>query len=173
MTTREHLGTIERDRGQTTLRFTRSLAHPPEKVWSVLTKSEHMRWWMPADLVGDKREGASLQIVFWPDLVEAKGLEPDAGTATVEVWDPPRTFEWIWNGTRIRFDITPTSTGSDLQLTVSIPTDDPNVVVDAAGGFHLWMEHLDRLLETGSSIPIAGADPKPLEANYRALIDQA
>lgn len=172
MTTQEHLGSIERDRGQTTLRFARSLAHPPERVWSVLTKSEHMRWWMPADLVGDKQEGASLRMVFWPDLVKARGLEPDAGTATIEVWDPPRTFEWIWNATRIRFDITPTSTGVNLQLSVSIATADSKIVVDAAGGFQHWMEHLSRLLDTGSSIPIAAADPKPLEANYRALVDQ-
>jgi hypothetical protein len=70
-------------------------------VWQALTESEHMRYWMPCDLVGRKENGAILQVVFWPDIVESKGLAPDVGAATIEVWDPPRTFEWIWNGTRL------------------------------------------------------------------------
>jgi uncharacterized protein YndB with AHSA1/START domain len=171
MTTQDRLGKVERDGGRTTIRFTRSLAHPPEKVWQALTESEHMRYWMPGDLVGLKEKGATLQMVFWHDLVEAKGIEPDGGTATVEVWDPPRTFEWIWNSTRIRFEINPTSGGSTLQLTVGIGTDDPDLVIDAAGGFHLWLEHLANLLDTGSSIPLAAANPEPIEARYRAQVE--
>jgi hypothetical protein len=131
-----------------------------------------MRYWMPGDLVGQKECNATLQVVFWPDLVEAKGIKADGGTATIEVWDPPRTFEWIWNATRIRFVITPTSDGSTLQLTVRIGTDDPDLVTDAAGGFHLWLDHLTNLLDTGSSLPLAAADPEPLEARYRAQVEQ-
>jgi hypothetical protein len=141
-------------------------------VWQALTESEHMRYWMPADLVGQMENGATLKVVFWPDLVEAKGIDPDGGTATIEVWDPPRTFEWIWNTTRIRFEITPTPDGCSLQLTVGIGTDDPDLVIDAAGGFHLWLEHLTNLLDTGSSLPLAAADPQPLEVRYRAQVEQ-
>jgi uncharacterized protein YndB with AHSA1/START domain len=140
-------------------------------VWQALTESEHMRYWMPCDLVGKKENGATVQAVFWPDLVEAKGMDPDAGTAKIEVWDPPRTFEWIWNATRIRFEITPASGGSTLQLTVGIGSDDRALVIDSAAGFHLWLDHLTNLLDTGSSIPLAAANPEPLEARYRAQVE--
>jgi uncharacterized protein YndB with AHSA1/START domain len=141
-------------------------------VWRALTEPEHMRYWMPCDLIGKKENSATVRVVFWPDLVEAKGMDPDAGTAKIEVWDPPRTFEWIWNTTRIRFEITPTPDGCSLQLTVGIGTDDPDLVIDAAGGFHLWLEHLTNLLDTGSSLPLAAADPQPLEARYRDQVEQ-
>lgn len=172
MTPERALGNIERGDGRATLRFTRNLTHPPEKVWRALTESEHMRWWMPVDMIGDRAAGATVRMVFWPDIVEAKGLEPDARTATIEVWEPQRTFEFLWHGSRIRFDITPTSTGSELSLTVNIDSDDPDVLVDNAGGYHLWMDHLETLMDTGSSPPIADADSTILNDQYRALVEQ-
>ena len=34
------------------VRFERHLAHPREKVWRALTESEHLRAWLPCDIVG-------------------------------------------------------------------------------------------------------------------------
>ena len=164
------LGHIERHDGHTRLTFRRSLAHRPEQVWRALTESEHMRWWMPVDMVGERAAGATLKMIFWPDLVEKKGLDPDAGTASVSVWDPPRVFEWVWHGSRVRFDLTPTAEGCVLDLTVDIETDDPDTIIDNAGGFHLWVEHLGALLDDGETPPIADAEPHGLENRYRLLV---
>ena len=170
MTIDSPLSEINRDDGRATLHFTRSLPHGPEKVWRALTESEHMRWWMPVDMVGQRATGATVDMVFWPDLVEQKGLDPDAGTATIQVWNPPSVFEWVWHGSQVRFELEPRPNGCELRLMVKIDDDDPDTIVDNAGGYHLWVDHLTRLLHTGSSTPIAKADSQPLEAMYRALL---
>lgn len=171
MTADQHLGLIERHDDHTTLRFRRSLAHEPEKVWRALTESEHLRWWMPADMIGERAAGATVEMIFWPDLVEKTGLEPDAGTATIRVWDPPQVFEWLWQGSLIRFELTPTAPGCLLELSVEIETADPDTIVDNAGGYHLWMAHLSTLLDDGSTPPIADANPQNLQDRYRALAE--
>lgn len=170
MTPDNPLGEITRGHGHTSLRFTRDLAHAPEKVWRAVTESEHMRWWMPVDMIGGRATGSTVAMVFWPDLVEKKGLEPDAGTATIQVWDPPHAFEWVWHGSTIRFEIAPAADGCRLQLLVNFDDGDPDTIVDNAGGYHLWMDHLATLLNTGSSTPIADADPRPLHKQYRGVV---
>lgn len=173
MTADGPLGEIMRGAGQTTLHFARHLTHAPLKVWSALTQPDHMRWWMPVDMIGERAVGATVRMVFWPDLVEKKGLDPDAGTATIQVWDPPRVFEWVWHGSRARFEIIPTADGCTLELLVEFDDDDPDTIVDNAGGYHLWMDHLATLLNAGSSPPIADGDAGPLQAAYRAQLDCA
>lgn len=170
MTIDSPLGEINRGGGRASLRFTRRLAHDPEKVWRALTESEHMRWWMPVDMIGERATGATVGMVFWPDLVERKGLDPDAGTATIQVWDPPSVFEWVWHGSQVRFELEPHPDGCELRLIVEIDEDHSDTIVDNAGGYHLWMDHLTKLLDTGSSLPIADADSQPLQAMYRALL---
>ncbi len=163
---------IERLDGQTVLRYTRRLPQPPDEVWRALTEPEHTRWWMPAEMVGDPAADEILALRFWPDLVETKGIDPDAGTATVITWDPPATFEWQWDDyARVRFDLTPGNVGTELGLTVRLSTEDPDVVVDGAGGFHLWMDHLVLLLVDDNATPIADGDAEPLEAEYRPLVE--
>ncbi len=171
MTHDPHLGNIERQDGRTTLTFRRALAHQPEKVWRAITESEHMRWWMPVDMAGERFAGATLELTFWPDLVEKMSLDPAAGTASISVWEPHRVFEWIWHGSTIRFELTPTEDGCVLDLSVEIDTDEPDTIVDNAGGYHLWIEHLTRLLDHGQSPSIADAEPHDLESQYRSLLE--
>ncbi len=162
---------ISQHEDQTTLRFQRPLSHVPEKVWKALTESDYLRWWMPADMIGDRIAGATVEMVFWPDLVEAKGLDPNAGTATIEVFEPMRTFEWVWHGTTVCFDIDPCAEGCELALTVEFQSTDPDIIVDNAGGFHLWMDHLQALLDSGSTPPIALVSADHLEPHYRSVLD--
>lgn len=171
MTTDPELGRIERHDGRTVLSFQRSLAHPLEQVSQALTESEHMRSWLPVDMVGERAAGATVSMVFWPDLVEKKGLDADAGTAVIVAWDPPHIFEWVWHGSRVRFELTGGPEGCLLDLTVEIETDDPDTIIDNAGGYHLWVDHLTMLLNDGASPSIADAEPQQLEDQYRALFE--
>lgn len=173
MNSSEPMGEISRDGDHATLRFTRTLRHTPDKVWRALTESEHMRWWMPVDMIGDRSVGSTVKMIFWPDLVAKKGLDPDAGTATIRVWEPSHIFEWVWHGSIVRFDLTEIPQGCQLVLTVVIESDDPDTIVDNAGGFHLWIEHVTTLLDRGTSQAIADADAQHLEVHYRRLVSEA
>ena len=167
-------GEIHRHDGRSTLRYRRSLTRSQPDVWAALTESGHLRWWMPADMVGERAAGASVRMVFWPDLVEAKGLEADAGTATILSCDPPSVFEWRWHDSLVRFQLAPSDEdGCLLDLAVEIDTDEPEAVVENACGFHLWVDHLSELVETGSSPPIAEGDAGRHEGHYRSVVGLA
>lgn len=173
MNTHGPLGDITRHQDHSTLRFRRSLRHSAEKVWIALTESEHMRWWMPVDMIGDRDVGSTVAMVFWPDLVDKKGLDPDAGTATIRECEPMRVFEWAWHETVVRFEIDPTPAGCDLTLTVELGAVDPDTIVDNAGGFHIWMDHLTALLDDGSTLPIADANTERLDNKYRDAVGRS
>ena len=42
----------QRSDGRWRLRFTRALAHPPEKVWRAITEPEHLAQWFPTTIEG-------------------------------------------------------------------------------------------------------------------------
>ena len=170
--TSPQLGSIDWLEGRTILSYRTSLAHRSAKVWAAVTESEHMRWWMPVDMSGERSEGATVEMTFWADLVTKKGLDPDAGTAEISAWNPPEVFEWVWHEARIRFELEQTHQGCDLHLLVDIGPDDLDheTIIDNAAGYHLWIEHLSALLNNGSSPPIADGDPQRLAVQYRSLM---
>src|SRR5258708_20510209 len=48
----ERQGTLEEIDGRWRLRFTRALAHPPEKVWRAITEPQHLQAWFPHTISG-------------------------------------------------------------------------------------------------------------------------
>ena len=83
-------GQLERIDGRWQLRFTRKLAHPPEKVWRALTELEHLAAWFPTDIEGERAPGAELRFVF------RNGEGPTiAGkmitVARIQAWKPKRS----------------------------------------------------------------------------------
>lgn len=76
--------------GRVALRFVRRFAHPPEKVWRAITESEHLQHWLPCDIVGERAEGAGVELPFWPAHVEAYGLDMTPSlSGEIQVWQPP------------------------------------------------------------------------------------
>src|SRR5690349_909928 len=60
-------GSLEQVAGRWRLRFVRTLAHPPEKVWRALTEPEHLAVWFPTEIHGEREAGAALRFVFAGD----------------------------------------------------------------------------------------------------------
>lgn len=58
-----------------------------------------------------------------------------------------------------------------LALTVETDSGGPETIIDNAGGYDLWMDHLSELVETGSAAPIAEADAQPYETHYRDSVN--
>ncbi len=103
--------------GRVGLRFVRHLAHPPEKVWRAITESEHLQHWMPCDIVGERRAGATVELPFWPAHVEAYDIEDPILAGEIRVWDPPSVFEWTWASDLLRWELVPDGDGTVLTLT--------------------------------------------------------
>jgi uncharacterized protein YndB with AHSA1/START domain len=56
--------------GRWQLRFTRTLAHPVEKVWRAITEPEHLEHWFPSTIEGERTAGAPLRFSFPGDSVD-------------------------------------------------------------------------------------------------------
>ncbi len=128
--TRDATGTLEQAGDQWRLRFTRRLAHPPEKVWRALTDAEHLRAWFPQEIIGEWKVGSRL--VFKSEYGDFDG--------EVLAFVPQSLMEFRWGTDIIRLEVAPDGTGSLLTL---LDTFDEvgKGARDAAG----WHECLDNL----------------------------
>lgn len=149
----DSLGEVLRDGERIGLRFVREFAHPVERVWRALTDSEDLRHWMPCDIVGERRAGAKLELPFWPAQVEQYGLsEQPVLYGEIEVWDPPRRFDWTWDGDRLSFVLVETASGTRLEFTTWLGEPDPDAAAGAGGGYHVCLAELRALLDGGAAI---------------------
>lgn len=164
------LGDVLRDGKDIALRYQRWLSHPVEKVWRALTESEHLRHWFPADLVGERLEGAELQVRFWPSHVERYSIAEAVLPGRIEVWDPNRVFEWTWHTDRLRFELEPTDEGTLLTFTTWLGEGEAADVTGTAAGYHVCLAQLVELLDTGSAGPLVDVDVSPVEARYADLV---
>lgn len=167
--TRNRLGTVLRDGDTVALRYERRLAHPPEKVWSALTESAGLRHWFPADIVGEREAGATVQLPFWPDGAQAsmETLE-QAGVDTaamdpfevlpgeIRVFDPPKLFELVWGNPDgvadvLRFELEPDDAGTRLVFTTWPGEPGPLGHAGTGAGWHACLDGLESLLATGGA----------------------
>jgi uncharacterized protein YndB with AHSA1/START domain len=166
------LGTIRRgDDGRWVLRYERRLAHTREKVWRALTESEHLRHWMPTDIVGERRQGAPITLPFWPEVIARYGDRVDTPVLHGEIraWDPPRLFEWTWAEDVLRWELD--AAGGDTQLTFTTWIGDPDTrPAETAAGYHVCLDQLAELLERGSTTPHEDAVIARREQEYAAAL---
>lgn len=149
----DHLGTVVRATdGTRSLRFERTLPHPPERVWEALTDPEEIRRWFTAVRL-QPREGGEVHLDF--------GAEGEAN-GEILVWDPPRVLEHTWiEGRRsvVRWELEPAGTGTRLVLTHSGL--DRDGVADYGAG---WQVFIDRL-----PVHLDGGDPGRVPDRYAEL----
>jgi uncharacterized protein YndB with AHSA1/START domain len=145
------MGEVLRDGERVGLRFVRRFDHPVERVWSAITESEQLKFWMPCDIVGERRAGADITLPFWPAQVERYQLEETILTGRIEVWDPPAVFQWTWGGDILRFELERADAGTTMTFTTWLESPDPEGAANAAGGYHVCLDQLGVLLDTGSA----------------------
>lgn len=126
-------GTLERGDGTVTLRFTRQLAHPPEKVWRALTEDEHLEAWFPTTIDGPREAGAKLEFRF-------RTLDIPPMQGEIMRCEPPRLLEFSWGEDLLRFELAPQDSGTALELTVTF--DEIGKVARDATGWHTCLDEL-------------------------------
>ena len=163
------LGQVLRQGEQWGLRYERLLHHPPERVWKALTESEDLRHWMPCDIVGERRGGADIDLVFWPDHVERYSIEEPVTHGKILTWDPHRVFEWTWDTDVLHWELAPVEGGTLLTLTTWFGRD-VEIAKDAAAGYHVCLDQLIELLDEGSTGPLVDADVHRWEHEYAEAV---
>ncbi len=130
------------------LRFTRDLAHPPEKVWRAVTEPAHLAAWFPQRIVGEWAVGAPLRF-------ESPGGDFPAFDGEVLACEPPSLLEFRWGTDVIRFEIVPHDGGCTFVLT-DVFGELGKAARDAAG-WHACVDLLEHHLR-GAAAPWASGE---------------
>lgn len=133
------------------LSFERSMPHPPEKVWRVLTERELLRQWFPCDVQGEWKSGAKLKFIFMHG--EGEGLSEDELSGEVLAADPPHNLEFRWGKYFYRCQLIPEGDGCRLIFSESF--DDASMGARSAAGWEMCFENMDLILEGASAAKFA------------------
>ena len=100
--------------------------------------------------------------------MEKYELDETPLTGRIEVWEPPAVFQWTWGGDILRFELIPTDGGTTMTFTTWLEAPDLDGAADAAGGYHVCLDQLRALLDTGSvpSLEESDAAARRLEPEY-------
>jgi uncharacterized protein YndB with AHSA1/START domain len=148
-------GELEQIGGAWQLRFTRSLRHPPERVWRALTDATELEAWFPTTIEGELVTGASLKFGF-----RDEPYDPLDGVMLA--CEPNRLMEFRWGDDLLRITLEPDGAGTRLTL-VDVLSDIGKGARDAAG-WHVCLDNLERWLAgepTGE-----GNEWEPLNLEY-------
>ena len=104
-------GRLESAGDQWRLRFTRQLAHSPEKVWRAITEAQHLKAWFPdeIELPSPLQTGARARFTspYRPEVFETEIIE----------CSPPSVLEFRWDtNDTLRFEVRPDGDGCELTL---------------------------------------------------------
>jgi uncharacterized protein YndB with AHSA1/START domain len=121
------------DDGRWRLRFTRTLAHPQEKVWRAVTEPEHLARWFPTTIEGERAAGAPLRFSF-----PAGEAPPFDGEMVV--YEPPSVLELRWGTDILRLELRPAATGTELTLLDTL--DERGKAARDGTGWHVCLDAL-------------------------------
>jgi uncharacterized protein YndB with AHSA1/START domain len=131
-------GQLEETDGTWRLRFERTLAHPPEKVWRALTEPEHLEAWFPTTIEGGLEAGAELRFRHrHRDLPLMEG--------EMIACDPPLLLEFRWGPDMLRFVLEPDGAGTRLTLTDTL--EDLGKAARDGAGWHVCLDQLAHHLD--------------------------
>jgi len=137
-------GQLQQSGDRWQLRFTRTLSHPPEKVWRALTEPERLAAWFPTDIEGERGPGAPLRFVF-------RNGEGPTIDGEMLVYDPPRVLELRWGDDEtLRFELQPDDGGTRLTFVNTIA--ELGKAARDAAGWHTCLDVLAHHLD-GQPLP--------------------
>ena len=135
--------TLKKDGPRYTLGLERRLAHPPEKVWRVLTERELLKQWFPCEVEGEWKVGAELRFTFLHG--EGDGLPEEELRGEVLTVEPQRLLEFRWGSHLLRCELIAVEDGCRLLFSNSF--EDASWGARNAVGWEFCLDNLDLLLK--------------------------
>jgi uncharacterized protein YndB with AHSA1/START domain len=138
------------------------IAAPPERVFQSLTDSDQLvRWFTDASCPVqfwkmDARPGGSYSYATEKSNIVVNGVSEFKCCGEILEFDPPRllVYTWIANWhldpkrkTIVRWELTPTASGTHVKVTHSGLAHDPQSLADYRGGWPGVVENLKRFAE--------------------------
>jgi uncharacterized protein YndB with AHSA1/START domain len=144
--------------GRPALRFERTLAHPPERIWRALTDDVELSDWHPTPFKLEPTVGGAVSFI-------STNAAPPMPDGTVTACEPPRLLAHTWGDDSLRWEIEPDPRGSRLTLTHTF--DDRFKAARDAAGWHLCLDALSATLDRAVTTAPEEADYPP--AGWREL----
>jgi len=124
---------------------------------------------MPCDIVGERKEGADIEVPFWPAAIERYSIEEPVLYGKILAWDPYRVFEWTWDTDVLRWELVAVADGTLLTFTTWLGKD-VDRAMNAAAGYHVCLDQLIELLDTGTAGPLEDADVHRWQDRYTEAV---
>ncbi|WP_020668162.1 SRPBCC family protein [Amycolatopsis nigrescens] len=148
------LGTLHpTEDGRMSIRFERTLRHPPEKVWRAITEAERLNAWFAVVVDRDLVPGGRVRFDLTPEAKRRMGIEAGADTVSegeVTVFEAPERLEYTWADEILRWRLNRTDDGGCHLVFINIFDlgDQPvgDWMVDMASGWHACLDHFEAWL---------------------------
>jgi uncharacterized protein YndB with AHSA1/START domain len=157
----DDLGTYCEHDGRPAVRFERSYPYPVERVWRAVTEPAELVRWFPSAVELEPREGGAVRFSGDPYL--------EGSTGVVLTWDPPHRLAFSWGPDELHFTLE--AVGAGCRLTLINVLDDRTTAARNAGGWHVCLAELVKLLDGVPSRGPHSEDTEPWEPVYRAHVE--
>jgi uncharacterized protein YndB with AHSA1/START domain len=151
----------ELGKGEATLIFTRTLRHPPEKVWRALTDPREQLEWMP--FVANRNLASEGPMTLRMTDLDGAAESP----AAVLRAEPVKFLSYRWGDDLLTWELSPL--GSGTRLTLRHTTETPERLSSFAAGWHICLDVLERFLDGHPVGRIVGSEA--IEYGWSELSD--
>ncbi|MEU6576709.1 SRPBCC family protein [Streptomyces sp. NPDC046805] len=122
------------DDGRPAVRFSRTYAHPIERVWHFVTDPDELAQWFPSRAEMELRPGGTVRFSGDPNMPESTGR--------VIAVDPPRHLCFAWGGDELHFDLAETGDGG-TRFTLTNVLSAENTAARNGAGWEVCLGALD------------------------------
>jgi uncharacterized protein YndB with AHSA1/START domain len=155
------LGTYIEHDGRPAVRFVRTYAHPIERVWTAISDPAELVRWFPSAVEYEPRVGGSVSFSGDPYT--------EGTTGSVLAWEPPRRFSFVWFTDELHLTLEPVD-GGHCRLTLVNVLADRSTAARNAGGWHVCLAELTKLVDGVPSRGPHSEDTEPWEPVYQAHV---
>jgi uncharacterized protein YndB with AHSA1/START domain len=158
----DDLGTYLEQDGRPAVRFERTFPHPVERVWAAITEPGELVRWFPSAVELEPRAGGSVRFSGDPYAEGSSGV--------VLAWEPPHRLAFSWGPDELHFTLEDAGEGGCRLVLVNV-LDDRTTAARNAGGWHVCLAELVKVLDGVPSRGPHSEDTEPWEPVYRAHVE--
>ena len=158
----DDLGTYLEHDGRPAVRFERTYPHSVERVWAALTEPGELVRWFPSAVELEPRAGGSVRFSGDP--------YSEGSTGVVLTWEPPHRLAFSWGPDELHFTLEDAADGGCRFVLVNV-LDDGTAAARNAGGWHVCLAELVKVLDGVPSRGPHSEDTEPWEPVYRAHVE--
>jgi uncharacterized protein YndB with AHSA1/START domain len=158
----DDLGSYLEFDGRPAVRFERTFPHPVARVWAAITEPGELVRWFPSAVELEPREGGTVRFSGDPYMEGSSGV--------VLTWDPPHRLAFSWGPDELHVTLEAVGAGGCRLVLVNV-LDDRTTAARNAGGWHVCLAELMKVLDGIASRGPHSEDTEPWEPVYRAHVE--